>query len=135
MSIDVMSDRTSSLTERVAEEIRALMARKRVRQSHLARELGVSEQWISVRMRGVQPIDLNDLDRIARALGVSIIDLIPAGDRKRTAGGDGDENVRTTAYLSSGRRPHDHRPNGHAPGTTRPEGAPRPVRLTPPIAA
>lgn len=36
-----------SLTARVAEEIRALMGRKRVSGAALARSLGVSEAWIS----------------------------------------------------------------------------------------
>lgn len=84
MSVDITPSVTPSLTEQVAEEIRALIARRRVRQSHLARKLGVSEQWISVRLRGVQPIDLNDLQRIAEALDVAVVDLLPetASDRR-----------------------------------------------------
>ncbi len=82
MAIDVTPTRTASLSEHVAEEIRALLARRRTRQSQLARQLGVSEQWISVRLRGVQPIDLNDLARIAEALDVSVVALLPASIRE-----------------------------------------------------
>lgn len=67
-----------SLTQRVAEEIRVVLARRQMRQSQLARQLNVTEQWLSVRLRGVQPIDLNDLERIADVLGVTVIDLLPA---------------------------------------------------------
>jgi transcriptional regulator with XRE-family HTH domain len=77
MSIDVTPSATASLSERVAEEIRVLLARRRIRQSQLARELGQSEQWVSVRLRGVQPIDLNDLQRIAEVLGVTPTELLP----------------------------------------------------------
>lgn len=74
MSIDVTLSAT--LSERVAEEIRALMARRRVRQTQLAREIGVNDQWLSVRLRGVQEIGLNDLARIADGLGVDPSALI-----------------------------------------------------------
>jgi transcriptional regulator with XRE-family HTH domain len=84
MSIDVTPIATPSLTERVAEEIRVVLTRRRLRQSHLARTMGVTEQWLSVRLRGVQPIDLNDLDRIAAALEVDVIDLMPREGRTLT---------------------------------------------------
>ncbi len=77
MSIDVTAQGTGSLTQRVAAQIRAVMAYNQIRQSHLARTMGVTEQWLSVRLRGVQPIDLNDLERIAKALGVEVSSLIP----------------------------------------------------------
>jgi transcriptional regulator with XRE-family HTH domain len=66
-----------SFTELVAEEIRVAMARKLMRQSELARVLGVNETWLSVRLRGLQPIDLNDLARIAAGLRVAVNDLLP----------------------------------------------------------
>jgi transcriptional regulator with XRE-family HTH domain len=69
-----------TLTQLVATEIRVQMARADVRQSQLARELGKTEQWLSVRLRGKQPIDLNDLALIARALGVSVHQLLPPAD-------------------------------------------------------
>jgi transcriptional regulator with XRE-family HTH domain len=66
-----------TLTQLVATEIRLQMVRVDMRQSQLAREIGKTEQWLSVRLRGRQPIDLNDLNLIARALGVGPQDLLP----------------------------------------------------------
>ena len=68
MSVDVTPG--VSLSARVAEEIRVVMARRLMRQSQLARRIGVGEQWLSVRLRGKQPIDLNDLELIAGGLEV-----------------------------------------------------------------
>lgn len=67
-----------TLTQLVATEIRVQMARADVKQSQLARNLGTNEQWLSVRLRGRQPIDMNDLALIARALGVSVYELLPS---------------------------------------------------------
>lgn len=69
---------TTPLTEIVAAEIRAWIGRRGIRQSQLARELGVSEQWISVRLRGVQPIGVDDLERIADVLGVPVTTFLKA---------------------------------------------------------
>jgi transcriptional regulator with XRE-family HTH domain len=92
MSIDVTRARTNSLAEQVAEEIRVLLARRRIKQSHLARELGVNDQWVSVRLRGVTPLDLLDLERIAAVLGVPVTELLPrsaAETPARSAAGAG----------------------------------------------
>lgn len=67
-----------TLTQLVATEIRVQMARADVRQSQLAREIGKTEQWLSVRLRGRQPIDLNDLALIAQGLRVGVHELLPA---------------------------------------------------------
>jgi transcriptional regulator with XRE-family HTH domain len=135
MSLDMTPPRASSLSDRVAEEIRVVLARRRVRQSQLARELGVSEQWISVRLLGKQPIDLNDLARIAEALGVQVTDLIP-----RTDGNSPTLRYRTSHERSRkrqtarppiprtpvvGRPAHEpHQPNGRP----QPDLSPQPLR-------
>jgi len=76
------TERATTLTERVAEEIRALMGRRRVSGAALARSLGRSEAWISYRLSGKQTIDLHDLEAIAAALGVAPVELLPVGDRR-----------------------------------------------------
>jgi transcriptional regulator with XRE-family HTH domain len=73
-----------SLTMRVAEEVRALMARRRMTGAELARRLGVSQMWISYRLNGRQPIDLDDLERIARVLGVQPLDLLRSAESGST---------------------------------------------------
>jgi len=76
--MDVVSVGRASLTERVAEEIRALLARRKMRQTQLARLMGVTDQWLSIRLRGIQPIDLNDLERMCAAMGVNVVDVVRA---------------------------------------------------------
>jgi len=78
-------DTAKSLTELVATEIRVAMARADMRQAQLARAIGKTEQWLSVRLRGRQPITVNDLDLIAEALGVNVIDLIPSASHEPEA--------------------------------------------------
>lgn len=68
---------TADLSNRVSEEIRAMMARRRMSGRELARRLGVSPAWVSYRLTNSQPIDLNDLQRVAAALEVEIEDLLP----------------------------------------------------------
>jgi transcriptional regulator with XRE-family HTH domain len=66
-----------TLTEQVAALIRVELAYQGMRQSQLARKIGVTEQWLSVRVRGIQPIDLNDLATIAAGLEVPVTRLLP----------------------------------------------------------
>lgn len=66
------------LSDAVAKEIRVALIRADLKQSQLAERMGVSEMWVSRRLRGAQPIDLNDLQRFAEALGVPVTDLLPA---------------------------------------------------------
>jgi transcriptional regulator with XRE-family HTH domain len=78
MTIDVEQGQTANLSDRVAEEIRALLGRRRMTQAELARRLGTSGAWLNYRLTGKQPIDVNDLAEIAATLGVPVTDLIPA---------------------------------------------------------
>jgi transcriptional regulator with XRE-family HTH domain len=72
------AEETQSLTKQVATQIRIEMARQGgLRQSQLARRIGRTEQWLSVRLRGVQAIDLNDLAVIAAGLEVPVTELLP----------------------------------------------------------
>src|SRR5258708_821447 len=79
MSIEVRRPVAGTLTVRTAAHIRAVMAYYGTTQREVARKIGVNDQWMSVRMRGTQPIDLNDLEKIADALGVDPVDLMPRG--------------------------------------------------------
>lgn len=59
------------------------MTRKRVSGRRLAELLNVSPSWVSYRITGVTPIDLNDLERIAAVLEVAVADLLPPGILQR----------------------------------------------------
>lgn len=69
-------ERTATLTTLVAAEIRAWMGRLDVRQSELARRMGETDQWLSMRLKGRTPIDLNELQRMCSALGVNAVDVL-----------------------------------------------------------
>ncbi|MEV6633931.1 helix-turn-helix transcriptional regulator [Actinoplanes sp. NPDC051470] len=78
-------ERSATLSQMVAEEIRALMGRRRMSGRQLATQLGVSPSWVSYRLTGTQPIDINDMHLIAGALGVGVHDLLPPPEVAATA--------------------------------------------------
>jgi Predicted transcriptional regulator len=123
---------TATLSERVAEEVRAMLARRRVSGRKLADQLGVSPSWVSYRLTGAQPIDLNDLERIASALNVEVIDLLPRGPRPsegRTVVVAGEPRRSTTvANHTLATRPHL---TGHPKPFAPHDSTRRPVRLSP----
>ncbi len=95
----------STLTERVAEEIRSAMARRRFTGAQLAKALGVSAAWVSYRVNGTVSPSVDDLYRIAGALEVEVVDLLP----REVA-----NTARTLGYLHSPAsmpRGHDRPPN------------------------
>lgn len=92
------------------------MARKRWRQSDLARALDETEAWVSRRLSGKMDLSIGELYRVAEALDVTVFDLLPRGRV-------------TLQYLpSSTRAPRDGRPNGHP-------SIKRSIRVSPPLAA
>lgn len=64
-------------TTRVAERVRTAMRERGIVQTALAAELGRSQTAISRRLTGEVPFDVNELDDIARVLGVDVVDLMP----------------------------------------------------------
>lgn len=64
------------LRERVAEEVRALMARRRITQTALATAVGQSQAAMSRRIVGDVAFDLDDLEKIAPLLGVGVAQLL-----------------------------------------------------------
>src|SRR6185503_9091651 len=123
------ADSTSAgapLRERVAEEVRVALTRRRMSAAALARQLGVSQTYIWRRLTGETAFDLDDLERIGDALGVPWVNLVPTTD------------VRSTEQATHGEpgppvRPVDNRPvggPGRGPGRvgrTRRTSPPMPV--------
>lgn len=73
-----------TLSAAVASEIRGEMARRGLLQSTLAERLNEHPTWVSRRIAGRIPLDLNDLERIAGALDVDPFQLLDrALDRKQ----------------------------------------------------
>jgi transcriptional regulator with XRE-family HTH domain len=110
------SERTATLTALVAAEIRAWMGRLDVRQSELARRMGENDQWLSTRLKGRTPIDINDLQRIAKGLGLGVHELLPSPEiAARAADPRAMARYLTLAVPTTNRppRPPDNRPSGH----------------------
>ena len=61
---------------RVAAEVRASLARKGMGKADLGRVLGVSAPTAAARWAGTYPYTLDELERIALALDVSILSLV-----------------------------------------------------------
>jgi transcriptional regulator with XRE-family HTH domain len=70
-SLGGMSEQDGA-TELVAAEIRAEMARQRVSHADVAAKLGVSRPWLSRRLSGDTSMSVDDVAKIAEALGVPL---------------------------------------------------------------
>ena len=104
MSIDMRPEPSAEeATAAIAEEIRAMMARRRMSGRELARRLDVSPAWVSYRLSGVQEIGVNDLSRIARLLQVHMVDLLPRDERDQVTLRELDSN-RGKAMLPAPRK-------------------------------
>ena len=74
----------TTLREAVAEEVRVHLVRQRRSGSWLARETGRTQTWVSTRLTGKVPIDVDDMEVIAAALKLSIGDLLEGVSRRRS---------------------------------------------------
>lgn len=66
--------------ELVSAEVRAWMARRGVNQTLMAAELGVTQMYVSRRVKRVNPtpMDVTDLARFASVLRCEVTDLLPS---------------------------------------------------------
>lgn len=73
--------------DRATEEIRVVLARRKMSAADLARRIGTKPQVLSRRMTGDVAFDLDELQIIARELGVSVAALIgeTGADEQTTA--------------------------------------------------
>lgn len=69
---------TNPVARRVAEKVRAEVRRKGLTQCYLAQQLGTSQPFISRRLSGRVPFDVDDLAKIAELLDIPITELIAA---------------------------------------------------------
>lgn len=74
-----------TLESQVAAEIRARLARRRMQQAELAALVGEHPSWVSRRLSETRRITIDDLERIAKALGVGAVDLLPRSARTGTS--------------------------------------------------
>lgn len=111
------------MRERVAEEVRALLARRKMSASELARRLDVTQRYMSRRLTGETAFDADDLGNIAGVLGVDVTDLFPRRDEGRTVVIAGSDRRQTTVAQLTGS------PIGHPKRATTGPATRRPVRV------
>lgn len=110
------------MRELAAEEIRVLLARRRISASELARRIGVTQPYISRRLTGEIALDVDDLQAIADALGVAVVELLPASAK------GGPRAIARYLNVAERTTPNGRQPNGtptRPPAPTRPD-TPRP---------
>src|SRR5215207_3598518 len=73
-----MTGSRRALRDVVAEEVRGHMGRQRLSIHRLGQATGLSERYLSRRLSARLSLNLDDLDAIADALGVSPMQLFPA---------------------------------------------------------
>lgn len=88
------------LRERVAEEVRALLARRMMTGADLATAIGKSPMYVSRRVRGEVAFDLDDMERLAVVFGVDVADLLP----RRAGSSQGAGTTRRTGDLNDSSR-------------------------------
>lgn len=63
-------------SETVASEVRSILGRRMVSQRELARALNVSPNYMSRRLRGELPFDIEELMAVAHLLDIPITELV-----------------------------------------------------------
>lgn len=85
--------KAETVSDRLAIEIKALLARRSQSQSALAGALGVPAMWVSDRLSGKTQINVNDLARVAEVLGIEPWDLLRAAEGVATIRYDSDRDL------------------------------------------
>lgn len=78
------STASGKLRAEIAEEVRALLGRRRMSDIALARTIERSHTYVYRRLAGETAFDADDLEKIAEALGVNVVDLLPRSQRGLT---------------------------------------------------
>jgi transcriptional regulator with XRE-family HTH domain len=115
------------LREHVAEEIRVLLARRKMSATQLANITGIKQSSLSRRMTGETAFDMDDLELIADALGVAVTDLMP-----QRAGAAQQLNGRSTPISRSVAADITPRRAKHRPPARVSAGQRRPVSVRSP---
>lgn len=83
-----MTTEAMTFNAALAEEIRAAMARQRLKQRQLGEVLGLSHAQVSQRLAGWVPMRADEIDAIADFLGLGIAELVRRADEARKVGAD-----------------------------------------------
>jgi transcriptional regulator with XRE-family HTH domain len=85
--LGIANERPMTANEQLQINVKELMVWRKLTQAQLSDKLGVSQPWLSKRLTGVTPFQIEDVDAIADAFGLSPAQLLCAGqgqwDRRR----------------------------------------------------
>lgn len=70
---------------RVADEVRAEMARQRKTAACLAEAVGISQHTMGTRLKGAVPFNVEELMKVATALGMTLVDLVARAEKAKAA--------------------------------------------------
>ena len=70
----------SRIEDQIAEEARALLARRRVTGRQITERLGWSSAYLSRRLNGHTPFGISDLEELASMLNIPVTRLLPRSD-------------------------------------------------------
>ncbi|WP_109557922.1 helix-turn-helix domain-containing protein, partial [Mycobacteroides abscessus] len=96
----VDGDRGETRSEAAVRRLREELAGKRISIAEVARRLGTTQQKLSRRMTGQTPWDVNELDEVCEASGVSFVYV--ATGIKALPGGPGGSSPRPGLPLPDG---------------------------------
>lgn len=91
IAMRLMLGQTQTANDRLRENVRALMDWRRMTQADLAEKLQRSQPWLSKRLTGTTPFQIEDLDALADVFGLSPQELFCQGHGeldRRTPGSD-----------------------------------------------
>lgn len=80
-----MPNELNARSERVAEEIRAEMARQQVTVDALSEKSGIPISTLRRSVKGHRPFTINELFVITRLLGISVVEIIQRAEDRLAA--------------------------------------------------
>jgi transcriptional regulator with XRE-family HTH domain len=137
MDAEKSGERPTGFSLAVADELRGLIAKRRISGVRLAQMAEMSQPYLSRRLNGAVPFDLDDLDRIAHALDIDVLKLLTAA-REVSAGLNSSSvspDVRPAQHVVRvvpERRPITSRTDPARPASAVPANRRRPVSIRPP---
>lgn len=72
---------TGTVRDHVAGVLRAEMARRKLTQREMGARCGRSHQWVTDRLNGKTPCNVDDLELLASVLGIPVAQFLPAPER------------------------------------------------------
>lgn len=80
-----MPNELNTRSERVAEEIRAEMARQQISVDALSEKSGIPISTLRRSVKGQRPFTINELFVITRLLGISVVEIIQRAEGRLAA--------------------------------------------------